>query len=175
MLKRTKEKPVLVLAQDNSESLLKNRDSLYYNGEYRESLEKIAAKLGEQFEVVRLTFGNRVQRNGKIDFSEKRTDIAAVTDYVRQNFISRPPQAMVLLTDGIYNAGINPRYRLPSFPVYTVALGDTIVIRMFLSGHWKPINSILWELFSGKSGDWGVKTKRKAAQMYLKRKWESDS
>ncbi len=126
LLKRTKEKPVLVLAQDNSESLLKNRDSLYYNGEYRESLEKIAAKLGEQFEVVRLTFGNRVQRNGKIDFSEKRTDIAAVTDYVRQNFISRPPQAMVLLTDGIYNAGINPRYRLPSFPVYTVALGDTI-------------------------------------------------
>ena len=27
LLKRTKEKPVLVLAQDNSESLLKNRDS----------------------------------------------------------------------------------------------------------------------------------------------------
>lgn len=126
LLKRIKEKPVLVLAQDNSESLLKNRDSLYYSGAYKESLEKMAAKLGEQFEVVRLTFGNRVERNGKIDFSEKRTDLAAVTDYVRQNFMTRSPQAMILLSDGIYNAGVNPRYRLPSFPIYTVALGDTI-------------------------------------------------
>lgn len=123
--KRVKEKPVLIIAQDNSESLLKSKDSLYYMHEYKESLEKLAGKLADKFELVRLTFGTQVKRNGIIDFSEQRTDIAAVTDYVKQNFITRRPQALLLLTDGIYNAGVNPCYQLPAYPVYTVALGDT--------------------------------------------------
>lgn len=38
--KRVKEKPVLIIAQDNSESLLKSKDSLYYMHEYKESLER---------------------------------------------------------------------------------------------------------------------------------------
>lgn len=125
LLRRVKEKPLLIIAQDNSISVLKNKDSLYYMNEYRASLSKGIEELKGKFEVVELTFGNKVKRNGEIDFSENRTNLAAVLDYAGQNFALRKPAGMVLLTDGIYNAGVNPEYKLPPFPVYTVALGDT--------------------------------------------------
>lgn len=123
--RRMKEKPLLVVAQDNSASVAENKDSLFYMNDYRASLSQGVRELEEKFEVVRLTFGGRVQRNGEVDFSENRTDLSAVFDYVARNFAVRKPAGMVLLTDGVYNAGANPAYGLPAFPVHTVALGDS--------------------------------------------------
>ncbi|MEG2555872.1 MAG: hypothetical protein RSA53_07250 [Odoribacter sp.] len=125
LLHKIKEKPILMIAQDNSASLLENKDSLYYKNEYRKSLNETVARLEDKFEIIRLTFGANVKQDGEINFSEKRTDIAAVIDYARQSSMLRQPIGMILLTDGIYNAGVNPRYKIPAFPVYTVALGDT--------------------------------------------------
>lgn len=127
LLRRIEEKPLLIVAQDNSLSILKTKDSLYYQNEYKVSLKKAIAELSDKFEVSALTLGGSVQKNGIVDFSDRRTDIAAAIDYASRNYIARPPEAMILLTDGIYNAGMNPRYKVPSFPVYTVSLGDTMV------------------------------------------------
>lgn len=126
VLRHIKEKPLLIVAQDNSQSILKNKDSLYYRNEYRASLEKILNNLEHKFEVVPLTFGSAVRRNGTVTFSENRTDMAGLLEYVDRNFIARRPEAMVLLSDGICNAGVNPLYRQLSFPLYTVGLGDTV-------------------------------------------------
>lgn len=125
-VRKTKEKPLLVLAQDNSASLIKTKDSLYYRDEYKVSLEKMAEALESKFDIVPLTFGASVRQNDKYDFSEHYTNISAVFDYADQNFIVRRPVALILFSDGIYNAGVNPKYKIPDFPVYTVALGDTI-------------------------------------------------
>lgn len=124
-LHQIKEKPLLIVAQDNSASLIKNKDSLYYQNEYRASLAKAIQELEDKFEVVKLTFGSTVHKSAEIDYAEHRTDISAVIDYTNRNFVARQPEGMILLTDGIYNAGVNPRYKIPSFPVYTVSLGDT--------------------------------------------------
>lgn len=126
VLHRFREKPLLVVAQDNSASIVKNKDSLYYQREYRASLEKELNRLSDKFEIVPLTFGATVRRSGDITFTDNRTDIAMVMEYVDRNFIARRPEAMIMLTDGIANAGVNPRYKLPAFPLYTVGLGDTI-------------------------------------------------
>lgn len=127
VLHHWKEKPLLVVAQDNSVSVLKNKDSLYYRQDYRTSLEKACSDLEDKFDVVRLTFGAAVRRNGDVDFTDNRSDIAAVLEYADRHFVARQPEAMVLLTDGIYNAGVNPRYCVPDFPLYTVGLGDTVI------------------------------------------------
>ncbi|MDE6451649.1 MAG: hypothetical protein K2L23_05055, partial [Odoribacter sp.] len=126
VLHHIKEKPLLIVAQDNSLSVLKNKDSLYYQNEYGASLEKALTTLAHKFEVVPLTFGSIVQRNGAVTFSENRTDIAGMLEYVERNFVARRPEAMIMLSDGICNAGVNPLYKLPSFPLYTVGLGDTV-------------------------------------------------
>ena len=147
ILHRIKEKPLLVIAQDNSASLVKSKDSLYYQKDYKESLEKAITELEGKFEVVPLTFGSSVRKGKSIDFSENRTDIAEVLDYASRNFTGRQPAGMILLTDGIYNSGVNPRYKIPAFPVYTVALGDTtaypdIYIRTFEADKFNFLNTL---------------------------------
>lgn len=125
VLHRIKEKPLLIVAQDNSASIIKNKDSLYYQQEYKASLDRAIGELQDKFEVVKLTFGASVHKDSEILFNENRTDIAGVLEYAGKNFVGRQPEGMILLTDGIYNSGVNPRYKTPAFPVYTVALGDT--------------------------------------------------
>ena len=125
-VEKTKEKPLLVLAQDNSASLIKTKDSLYYRNEYKASLEKMSKALKSKFDIVPLTFGASIRQNDEYDFSEQYTNISAVFDYTDQHFIVRRPAAMILFSDGIYNTGVNPKYKTPDFPVYTVALGDTV-------------------------------------------------
>lgn len=125
LLRNVKEKPLLVLAQDNSASLLETKDSLYYKNEYKESLNTATRLLEKKFDVKRITFGNNVRKDNEVDFSENHTNIAGVFDYIDRNFIYRQPAGMIMLTDGIYNTGVNPRYKMTAFPVYTVGLGDT--------------------------------------------------
>lgn len=119
-------KPLVVIAQDNSASLLNMKDSLYFRSGYGESLQEDAAKLNDKFTVEWLTFGKNVRKNSNADFSENCTDIAALFDYIQHNYISRQPEAVILLSDGIYNSGVNPLYKVGHYPVYTIGLGDTV-------------------------------------------------
>lgn len=124
-VRNIKEKPLLIVARDNSASIPRNKDSLYYQNEYKESLDRLLVSLGQKFDVECLNFGRQVKKSEELDFSENYTDIAAVFDYAERNNIFRRPAGMILLTDGIYNLGANPRYKTSSFPVYPVLLGDT--------------------------------------------------
>ncbi len=124
-VKSVREKPLLIVVRDNSASIPKNKDSLYYRNEYKESLNRLVDGLEQKFDVECLNFGRQVEKGDELDFSENYTDISAVFDYAERNYIFRRPAGMVLLTDGIYNAGANPRYKTSAFPVYTVLLGDT--------------------------------------------------
>lgn len=119
------ERPLLIIAQDNSASLLNGKDSSYYKNEYGESLKKELSSLSDKYNVEWLTFSQNVQKNEQIDFIGNRTDIAGVFDYIDKNHLYQVPQAVVLLSDGIYNTGVNPRYKMLSYPVHTVGLGDT--------------------------------------------------
>lgn len=119
------EKPLLIIAQDNSASLLNNKDSLYYRNEYEESLKNKIAQLEDKFTVEWLTFGSDTKKSGSVDFSENHTDISGIFDYIADNYYKRP-EALLLLSDGLYNTGVNPRYKMIPYPVYSVALGDTV-------------------------------------------------
>ena len=55
------EKPVLVIAHDNSESLLVNKDSAFINSDYLISLTSFKEQLAEKYEVKTFTFGDEVQ------------------------------------------------------------------------------------------------------------------
>ena len=134
---------MLVLAQDNSASLIKTKDSLYYRNEYKASLEKMSKALKSKFDIVPLTFGASIRQNDEYDFSEQYTNISAVFDYTDQHFIVRRPAAMILFSDGIYNTGVNPKYKTPIFRSIPLLWGIPLLIPMSISGMWKRINSIL--------------------------------
>lgn len=122
------EKPLLIVAQDNSASLLNSKDSLYFRQEYGASLTDLIARLEEKFTVERLSFGKQVKKGEDLTFSEHYTDISGLFDYIDNQYVSRRPEGILLLSDGKYNSGQNPRYRMAACPVYTVVLGDTTVM-----------------------------------------------
>lgn len=126
LVRRLTEKPLLVVAQDNSASIGQGKDSLFYRERYPALLARAVEALRENFDVEVLLFGGEVKQGETPDFTEGRTDLAKPLEYASRADAARVPAGMVLLTDGIYNSGVNPRYSLPAFPVYPVLLGDTV-------------------------------------------------
>ena len=122
------QRPIVVLAQDNSSSVVANADSAWYRADYIPKLEKLKQQLGGKFDVRSVVFSDKVTENESVTFDGQTTNIAAVFDYVQTNFYGENVGAVVVASDGIVNQGVDPLYKAGSFskPVYTVALGDTL-------------------------------------------------
>ena len=125
------EKPVVIVAQDNSQSIVTGKDSLFYKNEYQENLKEFIEKLGKDYKVNTYTFGDIVSTQAQDTFTEKQTDISELFDEIQTRYSNRNVGAIVLASDGIYNKGLNPLYasKKNKFPIYTIALGDTNVQR----------------------------------------------
>ncbi|MBQ19919.1 MAG: hypothetical protein CMD31_04095 [Flavobacteriales bacterium] len=123
------EKPIIIFAQDNSNSLLIHQDSAFYANNYLKELNALKEKLEKDYEVKSFTFGEKVKEEGAIDFAEKTTNIAELFEAVETKFYNRNIGALILSSDGVYNEGFNPVYSAENtnYPIYTIALGDTTI------------------------------------------------
>ncbi|MCO6498920.1 MAG: hypothetical protein J5I47_00900 [Vicingus serpentipes] len=122
------EKPVIIIAQDNSTSILLNKDSAYYKEQYVYDLQQFQENLEQDFEVKRYTFGDEVRELGKLNYTEKLTNISHLFDEVNNKFYNRNVGALIIASDGIFNQGANPTYSSSAnFPIYSIALGDTTI------------------------------------------------
>lgn len=129
---RIVEKPVILIAQDNSESLVMGKQSDYYRKEYPQRLAALRAAFSADFDVQTLRFGDRVKEGtDTLEFNQKMTDISGLLDEVYTRYSGRNLGALIIASDGLYNKGRNPLHqsRKLNVPVYTVALGDTTVYR----------------------------------------------
>ena len=131
-IKRTVEKPVVVIAQDNSESLVAGKDSAFYKKEYKEKLQKLINELGDKYEVRTFSFADKIQEIqdlNPIDFKDKKTSLSALFDDLDTRYSNRNLGAVIMATDGLYNNGSSPVYASDKIkaPIYTIALGDTTV------------------------------------------------
>lgn len=126
-----KEKPIIVVAQDNSSSLLNNKDSVFMKGEYLSSLKGLVDKLSDKYDVKFYRFADRTELNDTINFKGKETDYSSLFNEIENNYSNRNVGAIVFASDGLYNKGTNPVYSSDKMkiPVYTVALGDTTIIK----------------------------------------------
>lgn len=135
MLKMTlkqSDKPVILIAIDNSESIKSNKDSLFYKKDYQKKVNDIVSAFGKKYEVKTYLIGDKDRPNAtntlpKIDYSDKSTNLSSIFDQISMLYANRNLGAMILLSDGIYNTGENPYYKAQksNFPIYTVGLGNT--------------------------------------------------
>ena len=124
------EKPVIIIAQDNSSSILLNKDSTFYKSKYLEKLEKLKTNLEDVYDVKTYTFGEDLIEGLEIDYSKKITNLSNAFEEIDNKFYNRNVGALILASDGIFNEGANPIFNSKiEFPVYTVALGDTSIQR----------------------------------------------
>jgi hypothetical protein len=123
------ENPIIILAHDNSSSIVLGRDSVYYYNEHLLRYDSLKNKIDDDYLIEQYTFGQSVTKNGSVDFSDQRTDFSALFRDLSTSYFRRNVGALIIFSDGIYNAGIQPELQTTSlpFPVYTVGLGDTVI------------------------------------------------
>ena len=123
------EKPIVIMAQDNSESIIAGKDSVSYFKNYLSKYYNLSGKLEDKYDVREIVFGDNITEKKDINFSEKQTDISSVFNEIKAKYSNRNIGALILASDGLYNKGVDPLYSLRGldFPIYTIALGDTNV------------------------------------------------
>ena len=125
LLTETK-KPVIVLAQDLSESVGSELKDATLES-YKQNWESLQNSLSDKYEVHTLGFGSQVREGVDFAFEDKVTNFSELLRGVYDLYGGQNLGAVVIASDGVYNEGSNPAYSdvALSAPVYTVALGDT--------------------------------------------------
>lgn len=110
------EQPIVIIAQDNSESILLNKDSVFYKTKYPKIIDSVSNVLNKNYDVETVLFGDQY------------TNINNVLTTLQRQYYKRNVGAIVLLSDGIVNQGVNPELNIENypFPIYSVTLGDTV-------------------------------------------------
>ena len=121
------EPATIVIAQDNSASLILTKDSSYYKNHHPLTFDTLINGLENNFIVDKYLFGNETREFTSIDYQDFYTDFHQVLDNIRKNYYKKNVGAVILLSDGICNKSYHPEQNIESypFPIYTVTLGDT--------------------------------------------------
>lgn len=130
MLKHTtvqKEKPQLIVAFDNSQSVVMSKDSVWVKNELVKQVNAISDDLAEKFEIRPYFFDHALHYGDTVDFKGRETDFSGLFEEIANNYSNRNLGAVVIASDGLFNKGTNPLYTNKNlkYPVYTIALGDT--------------------------------------------------
>lgn len=139
MILKKVEKPILVVAVDDTESIASTKDSAFYRTEFSQKLNRLIASFGDRYEIRPYLIGEDDQavpadEEIELDFCKKESDLSSIFDDIEKFYSGKNIGAMLMFTDGIYNKGENPYYKAEKvkFPVYTVGLGDTDLQRDLL-------------------------------------------
>jgi hypothetical protein len=120
------QKPTLVVLIDDSESMTALRDSAQHVAERLYNLEK---KIADDYQVDYLPFDESLKfSNTKaLNFKGDESCIGGVLREVKSQYFNQNLAGVILLTDGINNAGLNPQNVADNYnvPIYTIGFGDT--------------------------------------------------
>lgn len=110
------EQPIIVFAKDNSSSITMTKDSVFYKEKYPQIVDSLKDIIENDYDVEEFPFGG--------DY----TDINQALNTIKRLYYKRNVGAVVLLSDGVVNQGVEPEYNIENFPfpIYSVTLGDTV-------------------------------------------------
>ena len=124
----TLEKPIVIIAQDNSASIAAVEPAQFNAAVYAKDLKELSKELAEQYEVISYSFSDQVSAGLDFTYKGKLTNASLLASQLNDKLQNRNVGAVILATDGIFNRGGNPASQFEALkaPVYTIALGDTI-------------------------------------------------
>lgn len=122
------EQPTVILAHDNSASIVLSKDSIFFKTDYLAQLEGFREEMKQHFQVDEYLFGQEVRDFDVLDFTDQLTDMSSLLQSVDRKYYKRNVGAVLLFSDGIYNRGFEPSLLTDrfAFPIHTVVLGDTM-------------------------------------------------
>lgn len=132
MLKSRKtevEKPIVLLAVDNSKSMVLAKDSTLIRSRNKRIIRTLQNKLADKFTVETYLFGSEFRKAKQADFNDVATNMSDVFYQIGMRYRYRNVGAVVFISDGIINEGTNAIYasRGFKFPIYCLGTGDSSV------------------------------------------------
>lgn len=125
-------KPALVIAIDNSRSMIAAKDSVEVKKFFREKFPEFIGAFQDKMDVQVLTFGEQIRFNpDSILFHENKSNAEGIFHAAQQVLGNKPISAMLIISDGIFNEGIHPVSLTEGleYPIYVVASGDTTIYK----------------------------------------------
>lgn len=125
---KTVEKPIIIIAQDNSASMNMAADSAFVKTALQQQLADVKSKLEENYRVESYLFDEKISAENELpNFQGKITDFDVLFESIEQRFVNRNVGGLLVISDGIYNQGNSPVYSTQSleFPIFTLGVGDT--------------------------------------------------
>lgn len=119
------EDPVVVIAVDNSSSLLNYLDDTEL-ADIRSFLKALQSTLESKNNDVEIhSLAGKFENLDSLEFSENFTDLNGFLRDIQSDFDNRNLTGIYLLSDGNYNQGNSPAYFPFKIPIHSLAVGDT--------------------------------------------------
>lgn len=120
------EKPYVVIAIDNSQSVAEVVDSSSLS-DHLESTRQLARQLQDGgFSVEYRTFDTLSNEIDEIAYDHHVTPLNELLQQIQSDYEGRNLTSLVLVSDGIYTKGLSPAFVPYNFKIHTVGIGDTI-------------------------------------------------
>ena len=119
------EKPAFIILHDNSSSIREATDSLTRERLKRELAEtrELLQNKGYDSQVHTLTDDG----NDDLNYTATTSDINGALKRIANRYEGKNVAGVILVSDGIYNAGLSPLYSNYNFPIHTIGIGDTTI------------------------------------------------
>lgn len=123
------EKPKIIMVLDNSESIVSGKQAAFYKNDFLKAWYAMPEKLGSDYQVEFLNMGGDIKAEDSASFTAKKTNIGGTFDYINNTYAKQNIGAVIMASDGIYNRGANPAYKIINnhSPVYTLGMGDSSI------------------------------------------------
>lgn len=119
------EKPVFLIVHDNSASVQEATDSVTRKNLHEKIIEtrELLVNRGYKSEIHTLTD----DEVNEFNYPSNTSDINGALKRIANRYEGQNVAGVILVSDGIYNAGLSPLYSNFNFPVHTIGIGDTTV------------------------------------------------
>lgn len=125
-----RQEPILLWLEDRSESRQLTEQRADLTRFENELVPQYKAELSDKYQLDSWYFGGDLQRDSN-SVEVKTSNLSGALDQLRGTYYRQPVAGVVLISDGIYNRGSDPRYLAEHypFPIYSLTFGDTIARR----------------------------------------------
>lgn len=123
------DRPSVITIYDNSGSMLNYSDSSEVKEQVITFANDIETKFANRFDILNFTLDEFIKDIDSMDYSLESSNLSDAINRTYDNHYGRNVGAVVLLSDGNYNRGVNPMYvseKFKNIPFYTLGVGDTI-------------------------------------------------
>ena len=120
-------KPVLLLVNDNSKSVLQDADSTSFVSNLQGQFAELKEALDSEFEIIDYEFDELINDGLNYSYTGRSTNLSKALDdmYIQRG--ASDAGMILLASDGLFNEGRDPYYgdHRIGLPVYSLGLGDT--------------------------------------------------